>query len=94
MIVTTAKPRLSPKVRLRFDRRTGRDMLLYPETGLELNKTAMEITRLCTGEWTIDDIAHHLTQIYADAPPSEITREVRNFLDTLAARGLLQVCHE
>jgi hypothetical protein len=54
----------------------------------------MEIARLCTGEWTIDDIVHHLTQIYVDVPPSEITREVRKFLDTLAARGLLQVCHE
>jgi coenzyme PQQ biosynthesis protein PqqD len=94
MTITTAKPRLSPKVRLRFDRRTGRDILLYPETGLDLNKSAMEIARLCTGEWTIDDIVHHLTQIYVDVPPSEITREVRKFLDTLAARGLLQVCHE
>lgn len=90
MTITTSKLRLSPKVRLRFDRQTGRDMLLYPETGLELNKTAMEIARLCTGEWTIDDIAHHLGQIYVEVSPSEIKREVRGFLDALAARGLLQ----
>lgn len=90
MIINTAKLRLSPKVRLRFDRRTGRDMLLYPETGLELNETAMEIARLCTGEWTIDDIAHHLIRIYVDVPPSEIKRQVHDFLDALAGRGLLQ----
>ena len=94
MTISTAKIRLNPKVRLRFDRRTGRDMLLYPETGLELNETAMEIVRLCTGEWTIDDIAHHLKRIYVDVSPGEIKREVRDFLDALAGRGLLQVCDE
>jgi coenzyme PQQ biosynthesis protein PqqD len=94
MPLTTAKLRLSPKVRLRFDRRTGRDILLYPETGLDLNTSAIEIARLCTGKWTIDDMVHHLTQIYVDVSPSEINREVRDFLDALAGRGLLQVCHE
>lgn len=94
MTITTAKLRLSPKVRLRFDRRSGRYLLLYPETGLELNKTAMEIVRLCTGEWTIDDIAHHLTQIYVDMSPGEIKRETHDFLEVLAGRGLLRICHE
>lgn len=84
------RPRLSPKVRLRFDRQTGRDLLLYPETGLELNRTAAEIARLCTGEWTVDDIALHLARAYADASPLEIKREMHNFLKTLAGRGLLQ----
>jgi len=65
-------------------------MLLYPERGLELNKTAMEIARLCTGEWTIDEIARHLAQIYVDVPPGEIKRQVHDFLDALAGRGLLR----
>lgn len=90
MTVDIAGPRLSPKVRLRFDRRTGRTLLLYPEAGLELNGTATEIARLCTGERTVDDIAQHLAQIHADASPVEIARDVRNFLTTLAGRGLLQ----
>ena len=90
MSITTAKVRLSPKVRLRFDRRTGRDMLLYPERGLELNKTAMEIARLCTGDWTVDDIARDLAQIYVGVPSREIRRQVQDFLDALAGRGLLQ----
>jgi coenzyme PQQ biosynthesis protein PqqD len=86
----TARPRLSPKARLRFDRRTGRYLLLYPERGLELNKTATEIARLCTGEWTVDDITQHLARVYVDVSSGEITRNVRDFLNSLAGRCLLQ----
>jgi len=85
-----ARPQLSPKVRLRFDRRTGRYLLLYPETGLELSRTATEIACLCTGEWTVDDIAQQLAQIHTEVSPGEITRDVRDFLTTLAGRGLVQ----
>ena len=85
-----ARPQLSPKVRLRFDRRTGRYLLLYPETGLELSRTATEIARSCTGKWTVDEIAQHMAQIHTEVYPGEITRDVRDFLKTLAGRGLLQ----
>lgn len=90
MIIATARPRLSPKVRLRFDRRTGRYILLYPETGLELNKIATEIARLCTGEYTVDDMAQRMARMYVDVSPVEIKRDVHTFLDALAGRGLLQ----
>ncbi|HSL04072.1 MAG TPA: pyrroloquinoline quinone biosynthesis peptide chaperone PqqD [Nitrospiraceae bacterium] len=84
------RPQLSPKVRLRFDRRTGGYLLLYPETGLELNRTATEIARLCTGEWTVGEIAQYLAQIHREISLVEITRDVRGFLKTLAGRGLVQ----
>lgn len=90
MTSATARPQLSRKVRLRFDRKTGRYMLLYPEMGLDLNRTATEIARLCTGECTIDDITQRLVRTYADVSPVEIKRDVRDFLHTLAGRGLLQ----
>ena len=90
MNLTTIRPRFSPKVRLRFDRRTGRHLLLYPETGLQLNHTATVIARLCTGEWTVDDMVEQLTQAYGDVSPDEIRREICKFLDVLADRGLLQ----
>ena len=86
----TAKPRLSQKVRLRLDRRTGRYLLLYPERGLELNSTGAEIARCCTGEWTIDNMVQHLTRVYVSICPEEIERDVREFLTMLAGRGLLQ----
>ena len=90
MTNATSRPRLNPKVRLRFDRRTGRDILLYPEMGLELNQTATEIVRLCTGEWTVADIARSLTGTYGTSSSIDIERDVRAFLETLASRGLLQ----
>lgn len=90
MTLTTIRPRLSPKVRLRFDRITGRHLLLYPEAGLELNDTATAIARLCTGEWTIDDMVDQLARIYDPASPIEIRRAVREFLSILANRGLLR----
>jgi len=90
MSCITARPRLSPKVRLRFDRRTGRYLLLYPETGLDLNGTATEIARLCTGENAVEDIVQRLALIYDDVPSTIIKRDVNTFLSALAARGLLQ----
>jgi hypothetical protein len=63
---------------------------LYPEAGLELNNTATVIARLCTGEWTVDDMVERLTRAYGDVSPDEIRREVSEFLDVLSHRGLLQ----
>jgi pyrroloquinoline quinone biosynthesis protein D len=90
MINPTARPCLCRKVRLRFDRRTSRYLLLFPEMGLDLNGTAAEIARLCTGKWTVDDMALHLAQTYADGSPLEIRRDLYGFLQSLAGRGLLQ----
>ncbi len=90
MIRSTARPRLSAKVRLRFDRRTGRTLLLYPETGLELNRTATEIAELCRGDRTVDDIIGLVALRYGDCSPLDLKRDVETFLDTLAGRGLLR----
>ena len=84
------RPQFNRKVRLRFDRRTGHYLLLYPETGLELSRTATEIARLCTGERTVDEIAQYLAQIHGEISLVEITRDVCEFLKTLAGRGLVQ----
>jgi coenzyme PQQ biosynthesis protein PqqD len=89
MISDRSRPRLRPKVRLRVDRRTDRDLLLYPERGLELNRTATEIARLCKGEWTVDEIMQHLADRHTDAAPVDIARDVHDFLKVLADRGLL-----
>jgi pyrroloquinoline quinone biosynthesis protein D len=94
MISAIARPRLSSKVRLRLDHRTGCWLLLYPEVGLELNGTATEIVRLCTGEWTVDDIVLRLAQMYPNVSPCDLKGEIRHFLAGLAGRGLLQVCHD
>jgi coenzyme PQQ biosynthesis protein PqqD len=89
MIALDARPRLAPKARLRFDRKTDRHMLLYPERGLVLSATATDIVRLCTGEHTVADIVASLAEKYA-APPDTLEREVQAFLGEMADRALVR----
>ncbi|BCA55255.1 Coenzyme PQQ synthesis protein D [Nitrospira sp. KM1] len=86
----TLRPRLSPKARLRRDRQTGRDWLLYPERGLDLNRTGSEILRLCNGNRTVDDIVALLAHGHGDALRETINRDVHAFLIGLTNRGLLR----
>lgn len=90
MIPVQSRPRLASKARLRFDRKSGRYMLLYPERGLVLNPTGADIVQLCTGEHTVGAIVERLAQKYAPQPREVIEREVMEFLTTLSDRGLVQ----
>ena len=89
MISADTRPKLAAKARLRFDRKSTRYLLLYPERGLELNATAADIVRLCTGEHTVAGIVDRLVETYADRPRDVVERETMSFLATLAGRGLL-----
>jgi len=89
VIPADARPRLAPKARLRFDRKTERYLLLYPEKGLELNPTAADIVQLCTGEHTIAEIAERLADKYSKQPRAAIEGEMQAFLAALAERGLV-----
>ena len=64
-------------------------MLLYPERGLVLNDTATNIIRMCTGEHTVDEIVDRLTAQYASQPRDVVERQVRDFLRSMAERGLV-----
>jgi coenzyme PQQ biosynthesis protein PqqD len=89
VITADTRPRIASKARLRYDRKTDRTMLLYPEKGLVLNPTAAEIAKLCTGEHSVAAIVARLAPQYGkDA--TEIENEVMKFLTALAERGLLQ----
>jgi coenzyme PQQ biosynthesis protein PqqD len=90
VIAADARPRLAPKARIRFDRRTDRYMLLYPERGLELNPTAADIVRLCTGEHTVTEMVELLAEKYPAQPRAAIEHEMEEFLDALAERGLVR----
>jgi coenzyme PQQ biosynthesis protein PqqD len=91
MTSETVRPQLRPKVRLRVDRQTGRYLLLYPEMGLDLNHTATEIARLCTGHNTVENMVHRLARMHDGASVAEVARDVNRFLGALADRGLLQL---
>jgi coenzyme PQQ biosynthesis protein PqqD len=89
VISAETRPRIASKARLRYDRKTERTMLLYPEKGLVLNPTAAEIAKLCTGEHTVAAIVAQLAARYGkDA--AEIQSEVMTFLAALAERSLLE----
>jgi len=89
MISRDSHPRIAAKARLRYDRKTGRTMLLYPEKGLVLNPTAADIAKLCTGDHSVGAIVDQLASKYGKEA-TVIEREVMGFLSTLAERGLLQ----
>ncbi len=89
-LAADARPRLAPKVRLRWDRVGGRHMLLYPERGLVLNKTAADVAQLCTGEHTVSAIVDCLTAKYGSEPRDVVEREVVAFLGAMVERGLIR----
>jgi coenzyme PQQ biosynthesis protein PqqD len=83
------RPALAAKTRLRKDARSGRYLLLYPERGMELNATGVEIVRLCDGRATISEIVERLVQRYAPTPAEVIESEVLSFIGALQERALL-----
>ena len=86
-----AKPALASKARLRYDQISGKYLLLYPERGLALNGTAASILKLCDGALSVEGIVDRLRSEYADRPGPELQKDVLEFLDEMARRGLLQV---
>jgi len=65
-------------------------MLLYPETGLELNETGAEIVHLCDGTRTFGDMAQCLIQMHPGISPGVLEGDLRAFLKALADRSLVQ----
>jgi coenzyme PQQ biosynthesis protein PqqD len=86
-----SRPRLASKARLRWDKREGKYLLLYPERGLLLNATAAGVVQLCTGEHTVEGIVVRLAETYPGKPRGEIQEEVMAFLSQIARRGLLDI---
>ena len=89
MIDPQMRPALAAKARLRKDARSGRYLLLYPERGMELNATGVEIVRLCDGQATVHEIVEALVRRYAPTPSDVIEAEVLRFLGALQDRALL-----
>jgi coenzyme PQQ biosynthesis protein PqqD len=88
VISAESRPRLAAKARLRFDRKSARYMLLYPERGLLLNPTAADVLQRCDGLRTVDSIVEELAQQYGHERPA-VEREVMTFLQSMADRGLV-----
>jgi coenzyme PQQ biosynthesis protein PqqD len=84
---------LARQARLQLDPRKGRQILLYPEKGLDLNDTAARVAALCREEWAVRDIVERMVSAAIDSPIArrQIEDEVLAFLRALEDRGLLMV---
>ena len=91
MIAASARPKLSRKVRLRFDRHSQRHMLVYPDRGMLLNASGAAILELCTGELSFAEIVDRLHAQAAGATREQVEHDVRVFLESLLARTLIQL---
>ena len=85
-------PKLAKKVRLRFDRHSGKHMLIYPERGLELNDSAAEIAKRCDGARTVMDIANDIVKEQGLHPRQieEVLGDILAFVEDLRKKGLLE----
>jgi coenzyme PQQ biosynthesis protein PqqD len=90
VITADSRPIVAAKARLRWDARTSRHLLLYPERGLILNPTAADVIQLCTGEHTVGTIVDRLAEKYAPQPRETVEREVLAFLVNMVDRGLIR----
>lgn len=95
MIDRQSRLRLAREVRLKLDPRSGKQMLLYPERGLELNEIAARVAGLCAEERpvarTVAEILDEMVAVAAGTPRERVETEVLEFLRALEDRGLLAV---
>jgi len=92
-IAATARPKIATRARLQTDKVTGKPILLYPEGVLVLNPTGHAIVSLCTGQATLNEIVANLAARYQSSE-QKLLPEVREYLERLRARNLLEVQSE
>lgn len=83
-------PRFPRGVRLRYDEVRSQWMLLAPERILKPDGIALEILKRCDGKATLDAIIDDLAQAFG-AEREEVGRDVREFLDGLAAKRIVEL---
>lgn len=76
--------------RLRFDRDRSTWMLVYPDGGLALNRTAREIVELCQLPTTRADLLEALAARYPGIPKETLARDTDELLVQLEMRDLLE----
>jgi pyrroloquinoline-quinone synthase len=83
------RPRLARRARLVWDPENRKTLLLYPENGLSLNRTAAEIVELCTGELDVSEIVSVLSSRH-EVERSRVEPGVWRMLEALRSRALLE----
>lgn len=75
---------------MKFDPVGSQELLLFPEAALVLNETAAAIVRLCDGERTVSAIIDEVSRTHVGRAAAAIGDDVRTFLSTMRARGLVE----
>ncbi len=83
-------PRLPPHVKLRFDPRRNRWIVLAPERVLMPDDVALEILKRCDGATSVNAIIESLAEVY-QASAEEIGEDVAELLQDLADKGFVQL---
>ena len=93
MIGPDSRVSLARQARLKLDPRTGRQMLLYPEKGLDPERHRGPVAALCREERAVRDIVERMVTAAIESPTArrQIEDEVLAFLRALEDRGLLLV---
>ena len=89
IVAEPSVPRLAPHIRLSFDRRRDRWVVLGPERMLLPDAIAVEILRRCDGAATIAAIVDVFAAEF-DAPRAEIAGDVVALVQALADQGVLE----
>ena len=82
------RPRLAPHVRLSFDARRDRWVLMAPERLLVPDEIALEVLRRCTGEVSLAEIVDSLTREF-EGGREEIASDVSQLVRDLSRKGIL-----
>lgn len=82
-------PRFVPHMKLKFDEKRKRWMVLAPERLFLPDDTALEILRRCDGIATIRAIVDDLTRKF-NAPSDVIMNDVRNLVQDFRDKGVLK----
>lgn len=85
----SARLSLVRRARLKRDAVRGMDVLLMPETVIELNAQGAEVLRLCDGTRTLEEIVAEVASRYPAGSSADVERDVRAFVARLEDRGVL-----
>jgi len=87
-LVSSSRPNLARKARLRYEEVREVDLLLLPERVVKLNPTGAAILRLCDGRRTVREIAQELETQYGQ---TALEQDILEFLQRVSEQGWIEV---
>lgn len=88
-IEITSAPRLSPHMRLRFDKARNQWTIQAPERSFVLDEISYAIVSRCDGAASLNAVIADLAAAYPDAPVATIAKDVTALVRGLADKGIM-----